>query len=60
MSSLYHEDEANDDIATEDLMRFKQYYVAQFLMHKILECNQDQYFQYMASRGYKIPLGCDA
>ena len=29
------------------------------MMHKILEHNGDQYFQYMTSRGYKLPPGYD-
>ena len=40
-------------------MRFEQDDVAQRMMHKILEHNGDQYFQYMTSRGYKLPRSYD-
>ena len=55
----HHEEEANDDITYEEFMRFEQDDVAQLLMHKLLEHNRDQYFQYMTSRGYKLPPNYD-
>ena len=55
----HHEEEANDEISSEELMRFKQDDVAQCLMLKILKCNGDQYFQYMISRGYNLPPSND-
>ena len=55
----HHEEEANDDITSEELMRFKQDDVSHHLMLKILECNGDQYFQYMTSKGYKPPPSYD-
>ena len=29
------------------------------MMHVLLECHGDRYFQYMTSRGFKLPLGYD-
>ena len=55
----HHEEEANDDISSEELVRFEQDDVAQRMMLKLLECNGDQYFQYMTSRVYSVPLGYD-
>ena len=40
-------------------MRFEQDDVAQHLMLKLLEHNGDQYFQYLTSRRYKLPLDYD-
>ena len=28
-------------------------------MHALLECNGDRYFQYMASRGFRLPSSYD-
>ena len=52
----HHEAEANEEISSEALMRFEQDEEAQCLMHVLLECNGDRYFQCMTSR---VPLGYD-
>ena len=55
----HHEVEANEEISSEALMIFEQDEEAQHLMHALLECNGDQYFQYMTSRGFRLPPSYD-
>ena len=40
-------------------MHFEQDEEAQCMMHILLECNADQYFQYMTSRGFRLPPNYD-
>ena len=55
----HFEEEANDEITNEELMRFEQDEVTQRMMQKLLERSGDQYYQYMTSRGYKLPPSYD-
>lgn len=50
----------NDEERTsEDVIRFQQDGISQTLMLRALEENGDQYFHYMAARGWKLPQDFD-
>ena len=55
----HHEVGGNKEISSEARMRFEQDEEAQHLMHALLERNGDRYFQYMTSRGFRLPPGYD-
>ena len=40
-------------------MRFEQDEEAQRMMHVLLEFHADKYFQYMTSRGFRLPPSCE-
>ena len=51
--------DSDKEITSEDVIRFQQDGLAQKLMLRALEENGDQYFYYMAARGWKLPQGFD-
>ena len=51
--------DSNEDVTSEDVMKFQQDSFYQKLMLKALEENGDQYFRYMAERGWKLPRDFD-
>ena len=55
----HHEEEGNDEIYPKALMHFEQDEKAQCMMRILLEHNGYQYFQYMTSRGFRLPPDYD-
>ena len=51
--------DSDEEITSEDVIRFQQDGIAQKLMLRALEENGDQYFCYMAARGWKLPQDFD-
>ena len=51
--------DSDEEITSEDVIKFQQDGLAQKLMLRALEENGDQYFYYMAARGWKLPQGFD-
>ena len=51
--------DSDEEINREDVIKFQQDGFAQKLMLRALEENGDQYFCYMAARGWKLPQGFD-
>ena len=46
--------DSDEDVTSEDVIEFQQYSFYQKWMLKALEENGDQYFRYMAKRGWKL------
>ena len=51
--------DSDEEINSEDVIKFQQDGLAQKLMLRALEENGDQYFRYMVARGWKLPQGFD-
>lgn len=51
--------DSDEEITSEDVIRFQQDGLSQKLMFRALEENGDQYFRYMEARGWKLPQGFD-
>ena len=43
--------ESDEEVTSEDFVKFQQDSIAQKLILRALEENRDQYFQYMATKG---------
>ena len=56
-SQSHHE--SDDEITSDDVIKFQQDELTKKLMLKALEKNGDQYFQYMATKGWKLPQDFD-
>ena len=51
--------DSDEEVTSEDVIKFQQDGFAQKLMLRALKENGDQYFWYMVARGWKIPQGFD-